>query len=155
MAPHSSQIYSVFRTEHLLLPLSFPRLKSSLHHPRALGFLACLRDSHHSTCTWPGGFRESCSSALLLLLSPCVLVVRHSPSLTAFMTFFFNKIAYINVHMTIGPGSKCTRRDWWVFLLDTFCLLVAGQASPVLITEVLAQDLICLGFSVLSDGSWK
>lgn len=52
VAHHSSQIYSMFRTEHLLSPLQFPRLKSSLHHSRDLGFLACLRNSHRSSCTW-------------------------------------------------------------------------------------------------------
>lgn len=46
-------------------------------------------------------------------------------------------------------------RDWWVFLLATFCLPVAGRASLLLISRVLAQDLISLGFSALSDGGWK
>lgn len=46
-------------------------------------------------------------------------------------------------------------RDWWVFLLATFCLPVAGRASLVLISRVLAQDLISLGFSALPDGGWK
>lgn len=70
------------------------------------------------------------------------------------MTFAY-KIVYINIHMPVGLGSRFTRRDWWVFQLDTFCLPMPGQASMVLITGVLAQDLICLGFSALSDGGWK
>lgn len=33
--------------------------------------------------------------------------------------------------------------------------LLLTHGSMVLITGVLAQDLICLGFSALSDGGWK
>lgn len=65
------------------------------------------------------------------------------------------KIVYINIHMPVGLGSRFTRTDWWIFQLVVFCLPTAGQASMVLITGVLAQDLICLGFSALSDGGWK
>lgn len=52
VAPHSSRIYLMFRTEHLLSPLSFSRLKYSLCHSCARGFLAHLRHSHSSSRAW-------------------------------------------------------------------------------------------------------
>lgn len=41
-------------------------------------------------------------------------------------------------------------------ILAGYLLLTHGWLGlDVLITGVLAQDLICLGFGALSDGGWK